>query len=157
MTTWMDVWAQKQSKDSYYNNNSSSSSNGKYNNIQYQLSVGSDADCADLYDDDAEADVVSQQRCSPTLVNAHRLTHTDTRTRTHKQTHTHTDRQWARIKFVRACKRECAVCMCVCVAYCPLYWCWCWLVCYFCIWQRLLLFSSETCFEPTTTVKCLPK
>lgn len=101
MTTWMDVWAQKQSKDSYYNNNSrSSSSNGKYNNTQYQLSVGSDADCADLYDDDdddddAEADVVSQQRCSPTLVNAHRLrlTHIDTRIRTHKQTHTHTDRQ----------------------------------------------------------------
>lgn len=114
MTTWMDVWAQKQSKDSYYNNNSSSSSNGKYNNIQYQLSVGSDADCADLYDDDAEADVVSQQRCSPTLVNAHRLIHTDTRTRTYTQTHTHTDRQWARIKFVRACKRECAVYVCVC-------------------------------------------
>lgn len=117
MTTWMDVWAQKQSKDSYYNNNSrSSSSNGKYNNTQYQLSVGSDADCADLYDDDdAEADVVSQQRCSPTLVNAHRLTHTDTRTRTYTQTHTHTDRQWARIKFVRACKRECAAYVCVCV------------------------------------------
>lgn len=59
MTTWMDVWAQKQSKDSYYNNNSSSSrkSNGNYNNTQYQLSVGSDADCADLYDDDDDDDV----------------------------------------------------------------------------------------------------
>lgn len=139
----MYVWAQKQSKDSYYNN---SSSDGKYN--KHNTNWASAATLTALISRVRRRRRRRRCWCRQLAAMQPHLSE--------RETDSHTQTQWARIKFVRACKRECAAYVCVCVAYCSL--CWCWLVLFSCLTAAAAtFFSSKTCFEPaTTTVKCLP-